>query len=122
MMAADCTDAQIQAALRWASEDALKVYKVANREAYGSWLTRAEKVKLTGERARSLHATHRHLPMFEMEELAGAFTTAQQQLGRAAAAADSGDPDAIAAGGVECVMVTDAEMRLGDGSRGVDLD
>jgi hypothetical protein len=50
MMAADCSDAQIQAALRWASNDALKCYKVANKEAYGGWLIRAEKVKLTGER------------------------------------------------------------------------
>ena len=54
MMAAGCTDGQIQAALRWASDEALQVYKVVQREDYGDWITRAGTAKLTGARASSL--------------------------------------------------------------------
>ena len=80
MMAADCSDAQIQAALRWAADDALKCYKVANKEAYGGWLIRAEKVKLTGERAISLRTTHRHLPTTGHEEMVAHFIAGRNQL------------------------------------------
>ena len=102
LMAADCTDAQIQAALRWASEDALKIYKVANREAYGGWLRRAERAKLTGERARTLQADKgRAHPPFENEhELA----FDMQQAGlmeRTAAAADARDDSVVTEGGVD---------------------
>eukprot|EP00964_Phaeocystis_antarctica_P143469 scaffold109039_cov59-Phaeocystis_antarctica.AAC.1 len=34
-MAAGCQDSEIQAALRWSSEDALKIYKVPNAGVYG---------------------------------------------------------------------------------------
>ena len=55
MLAAKCTDAQIQAALRWSSAEALQEYKNITPEAYGSWLLGAERVKLTNVmRARDL--------------------------------------------------------------------
>ena len=43
-----------RAALRWASEDALKVYKVPNKATYAGWLTSAERVKLTGVRLAAM--------------------------------------------------------------------
>ena len=48
MLAADCSDAQIQATLRWASAEALKEYKQVNAEVYGSWILRSELVHTTG--------------------------------------------------------------------------
>ena len=48
MIAAKCTDAQVQAALRWASAEALAEYKQINAEVYGGWILSAEKQKLTG--------------------------------------------------------------------------
>ena len=54
MMAARCTDAQIQAALRWSSAEALAIYKNANMSQYGGWLLTAEQQKLTGMRAVNL--------------------------------------------------------------------
>lgn len=54
MIAAKCTDAQVQAALRWASAEALAEYKQINAEVYGEWILSAEKQKLTGLRAAGL--------------------------------------------------------------------
>ena len=54
MIAANCTDAQVQAALRWASAEALAEYKQINAEVYGGWILSAEKQKLTGLRAAGL--------------------------------------------------------------------
>ena len=50
MLAAKCSDAEIMAALRWSSKEALDVYKNANMETYGGWLLAAEQQKLTGLR------------------------------------------------------------------------
>ena len=54
LLAAGCTDPQIQAALRWSSLEALQEYKVVNAEHYGSWILKSERQKLTGARAASL--------------------------------------------------------------------
>ena len=54
MLAAKCTDAQIQAALRWASAEALAEYKQINAEHYGEWILNSERQKLTGARAADL--------------------------------------------------------------------
>ena len=51
LMASGRTDAEIQLALRWASPEALKIYKVANAEQYAGWLRGAEQTELTGMRA-----------------------------------------------------------------------
>ena len=48
MLAADCSDAQIQATLRWASAEALKEYKQVNAEVYGSWILKSELVHTLG--------------------------------------------------------------------------
>ena len=73
MMAAGCQDSEIQAALRWSSEDALNIYKVPNAGVYGGWLRRAERVKLTGARAISLQ---RPLPVSDCDGRAAlAFTS-----------------------------------------------
>ena len=54
MLAAKCTDAQIQAALRWASAEALAEYKQINAEHYGEWILNSERQKLTGARDADL--------------------------------------------------------------------
>ena len=54
LMAAGRSDAQIQIALRWASQEALQIYKVTNIEEYASWLLDAEKQVTTGLRAGAL--------------------------------------------------------------------
>ena len=54
LLASGCSDIQIQAALRWASAEALAEYKQINAEVYGGWILGAEKQKLTGLRAAGL--------------------------------------------------------------------
>jgi len=88
MVAAGCSDGEVQAALRWASEDALKVYKVANKEQYGGWLLAAEKVKLTGVR---LAAMPRPPPEYDNERRAALVLQTAPAVMRAAAAGDSED-------------------------------
>jgi len=101
LMAAGCTDAQIQAAVRWASEDALKIYKVTNREAYGDWLVRAERAKLTGERATTLHVDHRHMPITSHDELVASFLGERDALEKTSDTADAADERAVAALGID---------------------
>ena len=50
MLAARCSDAEIMAALRWSSTEALAIYKNVNADTYGGWLLAAEQQKLTGSR------------------------------------------------------------------------
>jgi len=88
MVAAGCTDGEVQAALRWASEDALKIYKVPNKEQYGGWLLRAERVKLTGAR---LAAMPRPPPQFDNERLAALVLDGERTILRAADAGDAED-------------------------------
>jgi len=88
MVAAGCSDGEVQAALRWASEDALKVYKVANKETYAGWLIRAERVKLTGVRLASMP---RPPPEYDNEERAAAILTSAATLVRTATAGDAED-------------------------------
>ena len=64
LLAAGCTDAQIQAALRWASAEALLIYKVIQREDYGDWLTRGQTQRTTGARAASLRIEGGQLPAY----------------------------------------------------------
>ena len=86
MMAAGCQDSEIQAALRWSSEDALKIYKVPNAGVYGGWLRRAERVKLTGARAISLQ---RPLPVSDCDARAALAFTSGAALRHAAETSDS---------------------------------
>ena len=82
MLAAKCSDAQIQAALRWASDEALELYKRTSDEEYGAWLLRAEQ-----QRLNQLMLTHhlpRALPRYESHDLAGAFIAARLDLSREA--------------------------------------
>ena len=64
LLAAGCTDAQIQAALRWASAEALLIYKVIQREDYGDWITRGQVQRTTGARAASLRLDGGQLPAY----------------------------------------------------------
>ena len=54
------TDGQIQAALRWASDDALRLYRRTEADKYGGWLLGAERVNLTAAMTHHLPraATH----------------------------------------------------------------
>ena len=70
MLSAKCSNAQIQAALRWASEEALGLYAVTEEREYGSWLHRAEQVQLTATMA---HHLPRAMPTYDAEEVAEAF-------------------------------------------------
>ena len=54
MLAAKCTDPQIQAALRWSSTEALNEYKRINAEDYGEWILKSEQQRLTGAIAADL--------------------------------------------------------------------
>ena len=82
LMASGRTDAEIQLALRWASDDALRIYKVANVETYASWLLEAEQQRLTGVRAISLP---RPLPEHDHLDRAQELLTAGQHLQHLAA-------------------------------------
>ena len=64
LLAAGCSDGQIQAALRWASAEALLIYKVIQREDYGSWITRGETQRTTGARAAALRVDGSQLPAY----------------------------------------------------------
>ena len=64
LLAAGCTDGQIQAALRWASLEALLIYKVIQREDYGDWLARGETQRTTGARAAALRTDGGQLPAY----------------------------------------------------------
>ena len=88
LVAAGCSDGEVQAALRWATEDALKVYRVPNKEQYGGWLERAERVKLTGVR---LAAMPRPPPPIDNERRAALVLDAAHGLDRTAAAGDADD-------------------------------
>jgi len=88
MVAAGCSDGEVQAALRWASEDALKVYKVSNKEQYGGWLLAAEKVKLTGVR---LAAMPRPPPEYDNERRAALVLQTAPTVMRTAEAGDTED-------------------------------
>ena len=94
MLAAKCTDAQIQAALRWASAEALQEYKNITPEAYGEWLLAAERVKLNNVmRARDLP----RMPRTDDLDHMVAIQAAQAQCRRDAEVADQdrGDTSAI---------------------------
>jgi hypothetical protein len=77
MLAAGCSDTQIQAALRWASEDAVNTYKTINAEGYGSWLLAAEGERLTGTRARNLP---RPTPRTDFDDMAAEFLASEEDL------------------------------------------
>ena len=64
LMATGRSDAEIQIALRWASTEALRIYKVTNAEQYARWLHEAESAELTGMRAIQLP---RQLPQHDHE-------------------------------------------------------
>ena len=104
LMAAGCSGPEIQAALRWASVEALQIYEVVQRETYGDWLIRAETVKLTGARASSLHAEGKHLPVYEPEHMiADVLATREEMRGRAERA-DSIDVNLIRNMGVDGIV------------------
>ena len=85
-MAAGRTDAQIQLTLRWASDDALKIYKVANVEQYAAWLLDAERQDITGRRAIQLP---RALPTIDHLDRVAQLHGARNELLAIAARADN---------------------------------
>jgi len=86
LMASGRSDAEIQLALRWASDDALKIYKVANVETYASWLHDAERQRVTGMRAVSLP---RQPPEHDHLDRARAILAAGRELEQYSEAADT---------------------------------
>jgi hypothetical protein len=104
LLAAGCSGPEIQAALRWASDESLKVYQVIQRETYGGWLIAAEQVKLTGARASSLHAEGRHLPVYEPESMLADALGTREELRSRAEHADNADMTIIRSLGVEGVV------------------
>ena len=87
LMAAGCSDAQIQAALRWASDEALELYKRTSDVEYGGWLARAERQRLS--QLQLTHHLPRALPRYESHDLAGALIDSRIEM--AAEAARGGD-------------------------------
>ena len=85
MLAAGRTDGQIQAALRWASAEALAEYKMINKEVYGGWILGAEKQILTGRRACNLP---RRTPQHDYIERVMQIQNERQECFREAALAD----------------------------------
>ena len=107
LLAAGCSGPEIQAALRWASDEALQIYQVVQRETYGDWLIRAEQVKLTGARASSLHAEGKHLPVYEPENMVADALGTREELRNRAERSDNGDIAIIRSLGVEGVLGDD---------------
>lgn len=93
MLAANFADAEIQAALRWSSLEALEVYKNTNMERYGGWILAAEQTRLTGMRAVNLP---RRLPTCDNIARAQTVIAARRETTAAAdvADADRGSPEA----------------------------
>ena len=87
MLAAKCSNAQIQAALRWASAEALDLYAVTSEKSYGDWLLAAEQIKLTATMA---HHLPRAMPTYDVEDLATALLDDRLQTLAAADAMDRG--------------------------------
>ena len=104
LMAAGCSGPEIQAALRWASVEALQIYQVVQRETYGDWIMRAETVKLTGARASSLHAEGKHLPIYEPETMIADVLATREELRSRSERADANDANLIHAMGVNGVI------------------
>ena len=104
LMAAGCSGPEIQAALRWASIEALQIYQVVQRETYGDWIIRAETVKLTGARASSLHAEGKHLPVYEPEHMVADVLASREEMRSRAERADSSDASLIRNTGVDGVV------------------
>ena len=104
LMAAGCSGPEIQAALRWASVEALQIYQVVQRETYGDWIMRAETVKLTGARASSLHAEGKHLPVYEPEHMVADVLASREEMRSRAERADSGDAHLIRNTGVDGII------------------
>ena len=86
LMAAGKSDAEIQVALRWASPEALQIYKIANVEQYAGWLVEAERQTLTGTRAIGLP---RVLPQTDHLERAAMLAGAGRDLQERAALDDA---------------------------------
>ena len=104
LMAAGCTGPEIQAALRWASVEALQIYEVVQRETYGDWIIRAEGVKLTGARASSLHAEGKHLPVYEPEHMIADVLATREELRNRAERSDANDAHLIRNMGVDGII------------------
>ena len=104
LMAAGCSGPEIQAALRWASVEALQIYQVVQRETYGDWIMRAETVKLTGARASSLRAEGKHLPIYEPEAMIADVLATREELRSRSERADANDANLIHAMGVNGVI------------------
>ena len=98
-MAAKCSNLQIQAALRWASEEALELYAITSEDAYGGWLLDAEKVRLTATMA---HHLPRAMPVLDNDDAAAAFIAGRHAMDAEAAAGERAFGRARA-------------MRMGDG-------
>ena len=77
MAAAGIDDASIQAALRWASTEALAEYKKTEPKVAGDRLLRAEGMRLT---ARMAHHLPRPPPRHDADDLASAILASRQEL------------------------------------------
>ena len=74
------------AALRWASEEALALYKLTTPSAYGSWLIGAEQARITVHRA---HHLPRPMPRYDHYEHAAAILGAREPMLTRALAVDN---------------------------------
>ena len=86
MMAAGCTDLEIQAACRWATNEAMARYRRAEPAEYAEWLTKAEAVRLTARVAVNLP---RAMPRLDHDDMAAAFYASRAALAREADASDA---------------------------------
>ena len=77
-MAAGCSDAQIQACLRWASDEALDLYKRTSDEDYGGWLLRGEQQRLS--QLQLTNHLPRALPRVDADDMAAAMLTSRLEL------------------------------------------
>ena len=90
LLASGRSDPEIQVALRWASPEALQIYKVHNVEEYAGWLIEAEKQDITGMRALGLpRKLPRPPPQHDHLDRAMALLDADADLQAQATAADA---------------------------------
>ena len=109
-MASGRSDPEIQVALRWASAEALKIYKVANVEDYAGWLTEAERQEITGMRAIGLpRAPARPLPPHDHLDRALELLDNEAELCTGATAADADLVRGIAFGNEDTPMDYDPD-------------
>ena len=92
LAALDLTDEQIQAALRWASVEALNTYRLTSAETYTAWLRGSMGARFNVVRgATTRRPDGRLLPRTDNDDAARTFINCRMELLEAAHAADDGD-------------------------------